>query len=106
MQQTSGWVRVAIVLWSAMGVWLLALWGLTWLALEERAQRTDWATAWQQVAPLWGLCWALGGAALLGMISAEVFGWYGDSFTGQQDALFERQLADVTALLARSGIPE
>ncbi len=44
--------------------------------------------------------------ALLGMISAEVFGWYGDSFTGQQDALFERQLADVTALLARSGIPE
>lgn len=66
MQQTSGWVRVAIVLWSAMGVWLLALWGLTWLALEERAQRTDWATAWQQVAPLWGLCWALGGAALLG----------------------------------------
>ena len=66
MQQTSGWVRVAIVLWSAMGVWLLALWGLTWLALEESAQRTDWATAWQQVAPLWGLCWALGGAALLG----------------------------------------
>lgn len=66
MQQTSGWVRVAIVLWSAMGVWLLALGGLTWLALEERAQRTDWATAWQQVAPLWGLCWALGGAALLG----------------------------------------
>lgn len=66
MQQTSGWVRVAIVLWSAMGVWLLALWGLTWLALEERAQRTDWATAWQQVAPLWGLCWALGSAALLG----------------------------------------
>ena len=63
MQQTSGWVRVAIVLWSAMGVWLLALWGLTWLALEERAQRTDWATAWQQVAPLWGLCWV------------QVWGW-------------------------------
>lgn len=66
MQQTSGWIRVAIVLWSAMGVWLLALWGLTWLALEDRAQRTHWAAAWHQVAPLWGLCWALGGAALLG----------------------------------------
>lgn len=44
--------------------------------------------------------------ALLGMVSAEVFGWYGASFAGRQDALFERQLADVTALLARSGVPE
>lgn len=44
--------------------------------------------------------------ALLGMISAEVFGWYGASFIGQEEALFERQLSDVAALLARSGVPE
>lgn len=44
--------------------------------------------------------------ALLGMISAEVFGWYGASFIGQEEALFEQQLSDVAALLARSGVPE
>ncbi|QIK71468.1 TetR/AcrR family transcriptional regulator [Propioniciclava coleopterorum] len=44
--------------------------------------------------------------AVLGAISAEVFGWYGDTFDASAAALFEQQLALIADLLRRVGVAE
>lgn len=44
--------------------------------------------------------------AVMGAVSAEVFGWYGDTFDTSAAALFEQQLALIADLLRRVGVAE